>query len=470
VTPRGSRRRRRQWLLVAVAASSLLMAPVSIQAQAPGGSESQAVMVRADIDAYETKILSRDRSYSPQARRQASERLERLRDRAGTVTAAELELELARISALADNGHTAAAAGSRSRRYNRVEIRLAPFGRDFHVMRAVRGHEDLLGARLVSIDGVGMARLLTEARSLSGGASEFRDRYAPFLFESPDLLCALRIARRCASAIYRFRTTGGRIVSRELTAEGPRPDRSTAGAARWLAPELLPDEHGRWSTALSLEAAPWSIQSPGEPFRWREDAELRAIVLSLRQTSNVGTASIADFLTRVESEITARRPHNLVIDLRFNPGGDLTTTRDFMQRAPGLVSGRVFVLTSPWTFSAAISSVGYLKQAGGRRVLIVGESAGDRLEFFAEGWPIPLPHSGAVFNFARDRHDYRTGCRGKPDCYRVVIEHPIAIRSLRPDISAPWEIGDYLGGRDTAMEAIAAEIRRESRSGLRTSF
>jgi hypothetical protein len=32
---------------------------------------------------------------------------------------------------------------------------------------------------------------------------------------------------------------------------------------------------------------------------------------------------------------------------------------------PTLVKGRIFVLTSPWTFSAAISTLGYLKQAAG---------------------------------------------------------------------------------------------------------
>jgi hypothetical protein len=59
--------------------------------------------------------------------------------------------------------------------------------------------------------------------------------------------------------------------------------------------------------------------------------------------------------------------------------GHLTKARDFAEELPGLVPGELFVLTSPWTFSAAISVSGYLKQAALSRVHIVGEPVGDRL-------------------------------------------------------------------------------------------
>ena len=90
-----------------------------------------------------------------------------------------------------------------------------------------------------------------------------------------------------------------------------------------------------------------------------------------------------------------------------------------MQRVPSLVPGRIFVLISPWTFSAAISSTGYLEQAAPDRVTLVGEAPGDRLEFFLEGSVVTLPNPGATLLNATERHDYRTGCRGKPDCHRA---------------------------------------------------
>jgi hypothetical protein len=152
-----------------------------------------------------------------------------------------------------------------------------------------------------------------------------------------------------------------------------------------------------------------------------------------------------------------------VLDLRMNGGGDLNTTRDFMQRLPRLVRGRVFALTSPWTFSAAISSLGYLEQAAAARVTVVGEPVGDRLEFFAEGSVVELPASRLLLLYATQRHDYRDGCRGRSDCHGPVVRHPIAVASLDPDVAAPWTIEAYLAGRDPGMEAVARDVSAAGR-------
>jgi hypothetical protein len=94
-------------------------------------------------------------------------------------------------------------------------------------------------------------------------------------------------------------------------------------------------------------------------------------------------------------------------------------------------------------------------------VTIVGETAGDRLVFFAEGRPVTLPNSGIVLLPATQRHDYRNGCRGFDDCHGAVVRHPIAMPTLDPEIDAPWTIEAYRAGRDPAMEAIAAALSRK---------
>jgi hypothetical protein len=148
-----------------------------------------------------------------------------------------------------------------------------------------------------------------------------------------------------------------------------------------------------------------------------------------------------------------------VLDLRMTGGGDLNTTRAWVRRLPRIASGRVFVLTSPWTFSAAISTTGYLKQSAPDRVTIVGEMVGDRLDFHSEGDVFTLPNSGAAILNATERHDYRTGCRNVENCHGSVVRYPIEVASLAPDINAPWTIEAYRAGRDPAVEAIAAALR-----------
>src|ERR1043165_3006641 len=99
------------------------------------------------------------------------------------------------------------------------------------------------------------------------------------------------------------------------------------------------------------ERAPWSLTEPEALCRWRAAPEIDGLVVEFR--SNVGNQahSIQTFLAEARAQIDALHPRNIVIDERFNGGGDLNTTRDFLQALPTLVPGRIFVLTSPATFS-----------------------------------------------------------------------------------------------------------------------
>ena len=141
-------------------------------------------------------------------------------------------------------------------------------------------------------------------------------------------------------------------------------------------------------------------------------------------------------------------------------GGNLNITRDFMLALPGLAQGgRVYAITSGRTFSAAISSLGYLRQAAGDRLVIVGEPIGDRLEFWAEGDIMRLPGLDGLMLYATERHNYMTGCP-EADCHASIRDHPIRVTGLQPDIAAPLRYADFRAGRDPAMDAIARDARR----------
>jgi hypothetical protein len=409
-----------------------------------------------DIDVFQEKFLAKDISYSAAARAEAETRLAKLRASAETVSQPAFDLELARIVALADNGHTHYVLGSIQRHYNRVPIRLAVFGEDFHVVRAL--DPDLLGAKLVGIDSHAIGDLRTAGRSLWGGEAAFRDRFSFNLLESPDLLNAIGLADQPGDALYRF-DKAGMAIEKRLTGEPPSDTRPFSNPYQVLFPQKLPLEDASWLTLLAADKAPWALQDWSTRFRWRRAPELDALVIEFRQNNTANGAKIGPALTEFTKAIGDAKPKNLVIDMRGNGGGDLTTTRTFFQSLPQRVPGRIFVLTSPLTFSAAISSIGYLEQAAPERVVIVGEPVGDRQMFFSEGDGVSLPASRGLVVGATERHDYATGCRGYRDCHHNVVRHPISVASIKPDIAAPWTIEAYATGRDPAMEAVAAALR-----------
>ena len=415
---------------------------------------------RNDLVVFRRDFYARDSSYSIEHRAEADKRLRTLESKLGAVSAAQFELELARIVALADNGHTNSPASLRSRRYARVPIRLVPFGDQFYVLRADTAHADLLGARLVGIDGKALSEVRSAAHALWGGTPAWRDRQLPFLLESPDQMMALVITTAPDAAVFRFALRNGRTVNRRITADMPNANREFYPGTRWLYPEPLDTDRGDWRFLGTKEKSPWAFQEPSQLFRLRPAPELNALIVQLR-ANHGGTQPIQEFLGKATEEIRRTQPRNLVLDLRVNGGGDLNNTRDFVQSLPGLVPGRIFVLTSPWTFSAAISTTGYLKQAGGDRVTIVGEMVGDRLEFWAEGRLARLPYSGAAMSYSTQRHDYKTGCKPYTDCHGAVVRNPISVPSLAPDIPAPLTIEDFIAGRDPGMEAISKAVVRK---------
>jgi hypothetical protein len=148
--------------------------------------------------------------------------------------------------------------------------------------------------------------------------------------------------------------------------------------------------------------------------------------------------------------------------MRFDGGGDYTKTAAFMSMLPTMIPdpGKVFVITHTTTFSAGISSVGFVKQASQQRVAIVGEPSGDRLVFYGEPRDLVLPNSGIGMSYATGLHDYLHGCRWFGPCYWVNWFYPIAVSTLEPQLVAPLSFELVASGRDPAMEAISIALQR----------
>ena len=408
-----------------------------------------------DIKVFRRDFLNVDRSYSASARSEAERRLAKLEQGNVPIDRLAFSIEICRIAALANNGHT----GCFRRSEYQVPVEFRPLGGHFYVIGAANAR--LLGARVMSIDGHPVRSIVHVGRSLQGGTDAWRDQVVARLLRAPPDLRALGLAGSAGSATYAFRLRDGHRLQETFTAypvlEGPQLVRLPINGSQ-----------------------PWANQEPNEPFRLRDAPELDAIVVQLRQNSDSANKHAADFLQQAEAKRAELERANVVLDMRQNGGGDLQLTRDFLIGWPARVPGKIFVLEGSRTFSAAISSIGYLKQSGGKKVILVGAPPGDRLMFFAEGKNIVLPHATIGLLTATERHDYRNGCRTFTDCSASIAQPggptaasnptvmaaariPIAVPSLDPEIKAEPTIDDLIAGRDAGMEAIADYLRRRRR-------
>ena len=398
----------------------------------------------ADIAAMRTYV-ERNRAYSPAERREALRRVALL---PGLIAApVRFELEAAHIAALADNGHSVLLPPQWPSRYRRSPIHLGLFADGLYVVSAPAERRQLFGRRVLRINGRDWREIRAAYARYQGGLPGFRDQFVTLFMEIPVLLVAAG-----------FGADPDRIAF-TLEARG-RPETVTVRAV--LAPyreeaaftgqsPLLDGAH-----MLPAATVPLYLREQGLLFRLAFPPELDGAYIQLNAIRGLG---ISTFFETALAKLRQNRPRNIVVDLRFNMGGDLNIARDFMQALPAIARDRVYAITSGRTFSAAISSLGYLKQAAGDRLTIVGEPIGDRLEFWAEGDIMALPGLGAMLLYASERHNYMTGCP-EPDCHAAIREHPIRVRSLQPDIPTALSWADFRAGSDPAMAAILRDIAR----------
>ena len=418
--------------------------PVLLASLALGAVTAKAAPGPADVAAMHTYV-ERNRAYSPAARAEALRRLELLPGLADAP--ARFELEAAHIAALADNGHSVLLPPQWPSRYRRSPVHFGLFADGLYVVSAPADRRRLIGRRVLRINGRDWRGIRGAYARYQGGLPSFRNQFVTLFMETPAFLAAAGFGR-----------DPDRLA---LTLEAPgRPETVTVqavltpyrDAAAFTGEPALVDG----ARLLPATALPLYLQNPGPLFRLAFPAELDGAYVQLNAIRGLG---ISQFLEQTLAELRRRRPRNIVIDLRFNMGGDLNIARDFMQALPGIARDHVYAITSGRTFSAAISSLGYLKQAAGERLTIVGEPIGDRLEFWAEGDIMSLPGLGAMILYATERHNYMTGCP-EADCHAAIREHPIRIRSLQPDLPTRLTWADFRAGRDPAMAAILRDIAR----------
>jgi hypothetical protein len=297
----------------------------------------------------------------------------------------------------------------------------------------------------------------------AGGPRTHYDQFAsPFFLESPELLHAAGLASGPDRVTLRARLRDGTERDVELIADAPNPDGPRVWGSEFLSPLPVERESDDWRPLIPDEGTlPRFLRDRGRPFRseYLEGEDL--YYAQFRSNMDEDGFPIGDFLDHLRNDIHDQQPRYIALDLRYNQGGDLTKTADFMKALPYLTDSikEVYALTSRWTFSAGIVSLALLKEHGGEKVTIVGEPVGDRLRFWAEGGSLSLPNSGLSVSYSTGLHDYSRPCSGEPGCFWPLYFHPTHLETLEPDVPVPYAFNDYLSRRDPAMDHVLASAR-----------
>jgi hypothetical protein len=395
-------------------------------------------------------FLPKDRSYSPEARRAARDELERALSHIGKLTDQEVVASLARAAALSDNAHTRAYLLRNRSYWRRYPIRIWKFSDGWHVVAGRHEAASLVRGRVTHIGGVPVEQAFGKVRGLYAGNNAWADYMASYTLTSPDALMGVGVLDGEA-AEFTVRLDGAQESAR-LRPE-PLDPRTTPAESWWFLSPAHPAASG-WTHALDRRRLPQFLISPATPYLATRCAGDVLYVRYTRSANVPGHEPITAFGEKVLASIAARPPEQLVLDLRFNTGGNLQLVNPFIERLAssplGQRQGTIAFLMGPSTFSAGITAAAALRARS--RAVLVGAHPGDRLNYWSEGGNVTLPNSGIDMHYADGLHQY-----SDTPVPADVVKHlhfNIDVRDLEPDVPVRWTWREYVSGIDPL--AIAA--------------
>jgi hypothetical protein len=420
--------------------------------------------VLEDLRVVRTEYFKKEMAYTAPTRLMAEALLDSLENRAGSQTASTFAVQLAQVGALTDNAHSGLRRWDpRTEPVARLPLHFLWLPDALIIARATGTATDLAGASVLKIEGQSPLALYAGAKVLLGGSDAGREHWLNDWIESAGILHALGLAKSADAVSMKLRLLDGRVVDRTVAMVPVAEMAPTAeGGGRLWSPEPTPKEQ-HWVAALRPRELPLYLRDADHPFRAVPIQNLKALYVQFRSNEDEKGFPIAAFLDTIRTQVAKTTPTNLIVDLRFDEGGNLLTTIDFMRQAAGSVRGHTYVLVGPYTFSAGIISAAAIKKGGGDRVTVVGDTMGDRPHFWSEGATIELPNSHFTFRYTDGQFNLQDGCSGEPGCMDDLYPIGVNVGRLAPDIVAPLTAAAYFAYRDPGMEAIKNDLSAHHR-------
>ncbi|HEX8691759.1 MAG TPA: hypothetical protein VF746_05015 [Longimicrobium sp.] len=264
-------------------------------------------------------------------------------------------------------------------------FRIFPDG--LYVVATAPAHAALAGARVTEVAGRPAAAVLDSLRAFGGEDNERGWlRKVPWLLRYPQLLHAVGLAPDAERVRLTLRTPGGEVRTVELAVEPV---------------DLSPSERtmGRPGWAQAFDRAPGPVPLYFKD-RWRAywfehlPAE-RTVYFQFNLVRDDSAETIAAFATRLGRFLNENAVERLVVDLRWNNGGNTLLVTPLLAAIMGAPRvnrlGGVVVLADRYTYSAAMNFATYLERF--TPAVFVGEPTSSDPNFIGEDNFIWLPYS-----------------------------------------------------------------------------
>jgi hypothetical protein len=406
---------------------------------------------RQDLDVVLARYLRYDRSFSADGRAAARRRIEELKASVNQRADADMQVERARAIALSGNAHTRLYLVRNRTEVRRLPVRFWWFRDELRIVRAAERHRALLGCRILRVGETDIATAFRRVRDIKAGNASWQRYMSAYFLSSPDILYGARVIddpERVGLTV----ACDGEPTLVELTPL-PLKRSSTPVEAWWDLVPSYPHKGGGFATALAADRAPRYLRNT-ENYWYESVADEKTIYFQYNRSQENPVRPMSGFIEQLERAIAERPLEALIVDVRFNTGGDAGVGSPLVERLASRLEGvPVFVLTGRATFSAGIMHAAQWKQLA--RATIVGEPVGDSLDMWSEGGNLLLPHSKLTVHYANGFH---ANSRREYPQFRPHFSD-LDVSSIEPDLLVEPAWADYVAGRDSVYGAVVARIR-----------
>ncbi len=332
-----------------------------------------------------------------------------------------------KLAALPNDAHSFPNVFTHKLDWHALPFKFWLFNDGVYVLDAGREHRDLIGARLVEIGDVPVAEAYRRLRPYLASENEFnwKDRFIHCL-SVIEFLHAEGIATDPRRIDMTFETDDGVKLTVEVETY-----------------HYIPVMY--WSSFRTIDNdLPYVLSNDRRDnwwFTYREDTGTLYFQFN-RCLRKSGDVRIEEFVERLGEYVENNEFERLVVDIRKNDGGDGYVSR----QVAGLIigndrvdrPGRLFVLTSRKTFSAAVMFLSLIEN--NTKAVIVGEPTGQGPFFCGGPQPVTLPNSGLEILVSRRYNRCSLFDDGR--------------KWIMPDLPVEYTMKDYLEGRDPMMDAV----------------
>jgi hypothetical protein len=362
---------------------------------------------------------------------------------APTLSEDQRVVRLMQLVSLLRDGHTRVHPTLPDHAYTVFPLRLFLFADGLFVTVAAEQHTSLLGAEVLRIGGVQSLEVFRRLETLASGDNRFYAAgWAPESLVFSHLLRGLGIIGSKDVLPLELRLRDGSLATVEI---GAVPWDSRSGWFWWpfAGPAASPTNVYRTPFADSA-STPLFLNREKKRYWFQPLPELGAMYLYFQSFADLPDEPFVAFQQRMFDAIDAQGLSKLIIDLRWNAGGNGSLIwpliYNIIKRDRLNATGNVFVITGRNSFSASVLAVASLRTHA--HAITVGEPMAAPYNASGDPTHVTLPNTGYRVSISELYWQY-----GFPGDRR---------RAQAPDVLVAPRAADYFAGRDPFLAPILA--------------